>query len=44
MDRPRIDDTKEEAASQAGLYLAVNLLGVVAFAIASVTGILSGGE
>lgn len=42
MDRPRIDDTKEEAASQAGLYLAVILLGVVA--IASVTGILSGGE
>ena len=38
MDRPRIDETKEEAASQAGLYL-----GVVAFAIASVTGILSSG-
>ena len=42
MDRPRIDETKEEAASQAGLYLAVILLGVVA--IASVTGILSSGE
>ncbi|MDP6981589.1 MAG: hypothetical protein QGG05_00730 [Candidatus Latescibacteria bacterium] len=42
MDRPRIDETREKAASQAGLYLAVILLGVVAFA--SVTGILSGGE
>lgn len=43
MDRPRVDESMEEASSQAILYLVVVVLVVVGFVIASLTRVFDSG-